>query len=137
MSTTPTAQSPLRALGGGNTVRFLLSWAYAEPVRGQVDTAYLSAATAQIGAFLDAGIRVYHDFHQDLYSRWLFDADSWYTGDGAPEWAVELGDYPDEFCGICPFWGQNITSNAAVTEATSAPITPTRSPTTSNAVSAI
>ncbi|CCK25388.1 hypothetical protein BN159_1009 [Streptomyces davaonensis JCM 4913] len=108
----------LRALGGGNTVRFLLSWAYAEPVRGQVDTAYLSAATAQIGAFLDAGIRVYPDFHQDLYSRWLFDADSWYTGDGAPKWAVDLGDYPDEYCGICPFWGQNITSNAAVTEAT-------------------
>ncbi|MER6676576.1 cellulase family glycosylhydrolase [Streptomyces sp. NPDC000983] len=108
----------LRTLGGGNTIRFLLSWAYAEPVRGQVDTAYLSAATAQIGAFLDAGIRVYPDFHQDLYSRHLFDADSWYTGDGAPKWAVDLGDYPDEYCGICPFWGQNITSNAAVTEAT-------------------
>ncbi|WP_328875805.1 cellulase family glycosylhydrolase [Streptomyces sp. NBC_00287] len=107
----------LRALGGGNSVRFLLSWAYAEPVRGQVNTAYLSAATAQIGAFLDAGIRVYPDFHQDLYSRWLFDADSWYTGDGAPKWAVDLGDYPDEYCGICPFWGQNITSNAAVTQA--------------------
>ena len=38
----------LRALGGGNTVRFLLSWAHAEPVRGQVDTAYLAAATAQM-----------------------------------------------------------------------------------------
>ncbi|MDX2828245.1 endoglycosylceramidase [Streptomyces ipomoeae] len=108
----------LRALGGGNSVRFLLSWAYAEPVRGQVDTAYLAAATAQMGAFLDAGIRVYPDFHQDLYSRWLFDSDSWYTGDGAPKWAVDLGDYPDEYCGICPFWGQNITSNAAVTEST-------------------
>ncbi|MGP4013075.1 endoglycosylceramidase [Streptomyces sp. 4N124] len=108
----------LRALGGGNSVRFLLSWAYAEPVRGQVDNAYLAAATAQIGAFLDVGIRVYPDFHQDLYSRWLFDSDSWYTGDGAPKWAVDLGDYPDEYCGICPFWGQNITSNAAVTEAT-------------------
>ncbi|MEV1085126.1 cellulase family glycosylhydrolase [Streptomyces sp. NPDC050211] len=108
----------LRALGGGNSVRFLLSWAYAEPVRGQVDHAYLAAVTAQIGAFLDAGIRVYPDFHQDLYSRWLFDSDSWYTGDGAPKWAVDLGDYPDEYCGICPFWGQNITSNAAVTEAT-------------------
>ncbi len=107
----------LRALGGGNSVRFLLSWAYAEPVRGQVDSAYLAAATAQIGAFLDAGIRVYPDFHQDLYSRWLFDPDSWYTGDGAPKWAVDLGDYPDEYCGLCPFWGQNITSNAAVTEA--------------------
>ncbi|WP_055617655.1 cellulase family glycosylhydrolase [Streptomyces phaeochromogenes] len=108
----------LRALGGGNSVRFLLSWAYAEPTRGQVDSAYLAAATDQIRAFVDAGIRVYPDFHQDLYSRWLFDSDSWYTGDGAPKWAVDLGDYPDEYCGICPFWGQNITSNAAVTQAT-------------------
>ncbi|MEU9187069.1 endoglycosylceramidase [Streptomyces sp. NPDC048484] len=108
----------LRALGGGNSVRFLLSWAYAEPVRGKVDTAYLAAATDQMRAFLDAGIRIYPDFHQDLYSRHLFDSDSWYTGDGAPKWAVDAGDYPDEYCGICPFWGQNITSNAAVTEAT-------------------
>ncbi len=107
----------LRALGGGNTVRFLLSWAYAEPVRGQVDTAYLSAATAQIRAFLDAGIRVYPDFHQDLYSRHLFDPDSWYTGDGAPKWAVDAGNYPDESCGICLFWGQNITQNEAVKRA--------------------
>ncbi|NUS30838.1 MAG: cellulase family glycosylhydrolase [Streptomyces sp.] len=104
----------LRALGGGNSVRFLLSWAYAEPVQGQVDTAYLAAATAQMRAFLDAGIRVYPDFHQDLYSRYLFDDDSWYTGDGAPRWAVDLGDYPDESCGICIMWGQNITQNGAV-----------------------
>ncbi|MFF7489022.1 cellulase family glycosylhydrolase [Streptomyces luteogriseus] len=108
----------LRALGGGNTVRFLLSWAYAEPERGQVDTAYLAAATDQIKAFLDAGIRVYPDFHQDLYSRHLFDADSWYTGDGAPKWAVDAGNYPDESCGICLFWGQNITQNEAVKRAT-------------------
>ena len=107
----------LRALGGGNSVRFLLSWAYAEPVKGQVDTAYLAAATDQMRAFLDAGIRVYPDFHQDLYSRWLFDSDSWYTGDGAPKWAVDAGSYPDEYCGICLLWGQNITQNAAVTEA--------------------
>jgi hypothetical protein len=108
----------LRALGGGNSVRFLLSWAYAEPVRGSVSSSYLAAATAQMGAFLDAGIRVYPDFHQDLYSRWLFDSDSWYTGDGAPKWAVDLGNYPDEYCGICLLWGQNITSNAAVKNAT-------------------
>ncbi|QWB21367.1 MULTISPECIES: cellulase family glycosylhydrolase [Streptomyces] len=107
----------LRALGGGNTVRFLLSWAYAEPERGQVDTAYLAAATDQMRAFLDAGIRVYPDFHQDLYSRHLFDADSWYTGDGAPKWAVDAGNYPDESCGICLFWGQNITQNEAVKRA--------------------
>lgn len=108
----------LRALGGGNTVRFLLSWAYAEPERGQVDTGYLAAATDQMKAFLDAGIRVYPDFHQDLYSRHLFDSDSWYTGDGAPKWAVDAGNYPDESCGICLFWGQNITQNEAVKRAT-------------------
>ncbi|MFF3332371.1 endoglycosylceramidase [Streptomyces sp. NPDC002888] len=107
----------LRALGGGNSVRFLLSWAHAEPARGQVDTAYLAAATDQMRAFLDAGIRVYPDFHQDLYSRHLFDPDSWYTGDGAPKWAVDAGNYPDESCGICLFWGQNITQNEAVKRA--------------------
>ncbi|GAA3094626.1 cellulase family glycosylhydrolase [Streptomyces echinatus] len=107
----------LRALGGGNAVRFLLSWARAEPVRGQVDTAYLTAATEQLRAFLDAGVRVHLDFHQDLYSRHLFDAGSWYTGDGAPEWAVDAGSYPRESCGICFFWGQNITQNAAVRQA--------------------
>ena len=107
----------LRALGGGNSVRFLLSWAHAEPTRGTVDTTYLSAVTAQVQAFLDAGIRVYPDFHQDLYSRYLFNSGSWYTGDGAPKWAVTLGSYPQESCGICLFWGQNITQNQAVTEA--------------------
>ncbi|MGW2719309.1 cellulase family glycosylhydrolase [Streptomyces sp. NPDC001492] len=107
----------LRALGGGNSVRFLLSWAHAEPARGTVDTTYLAAATAQMQAFLDAGIRVYPDFHQDLYSRYLFNSGSWYTGDGAPKWAVALGGYPQESCGICLFWGQNITQNQAVTKA--------------------
>ncbi|WP_265559185.1 cellulase family glycosylhydrolase [Streptomyces hygroscopicus] len=107
----------LRTLGGGNTVRFLLSWAHAEPVRGQVDTAYLAAVTGQMRAFLDAGIRVLADFHQDLHSRYLFGQGSWYTGDGAPEWVVEAGDYPAESCGICFFWGQNITQNQAVTKA--------------------
>ncbi|MFJ9864027.1 cellulase family glycosylhydrolase [Streptomyces sp. NPDC101165] len=107
----------LRALGGGNAVRFLLSWAHAEPARGRVDTAYLAAVTEQMRAFLDAGIRVYPDFHQDLYSRHLFNTGSWYTGDGAPEWAVDAGSYPKESCGICLFWGQNITQNAAVQKA--------------------
>ncbi|MCT9007998.1 cellulase family glycosylhydrolase [Streptomyces rhizosphaerihabitans] len=104
----------LRALGGGNSVRFLLSWAHAEPARGQVDSAYLAAATDQMRVFLDAGIRVFPDFHQDLYSRYLFNTGSWYSGDGAPKWAVTAGGYPQESCGICLFWGQNITQNSAV-----------------------
>ncbi|MFD5425459.1 endoglycosylceramidase [Streptomyces sp. NPDC127084] len=108
----------LRRLGGGNSVRFLLSWAHAEPARGEVDPVYLAAATAQMRSFLRAGIRVYPDFHQDLFSRHLFNEGSWYTGDGAPKWVVDAGRYPREFCGVCLFWGQNITQNQAVTRAT-------------------
>ncbi|MEU1890390.1 cellulase family glycosylhydrolase [Streptomyces pristinaespiralis] len=108
----------MRRLGGANTARFLLSWAYAEPARGRVDERYLASVTEQLRAFLRAGIRVYPDFHQDLHSRHLFHEDSWYTGDGAPAWAVEQGNYPRESCGVCFFWGQNITQNTAVTQAT-------------------
>ncbi|MFJ6793961.1 endoglycosylceramidase [Streptomyces sp. NPDC091268] len=104
----------LRELGGANSARFLLSWAAAEPVRGQVDEAYLSRATAQMREFLAVGLRVYPDFHQDLFSRYVFDKDSWYSGDGAPRWVVQEGGYPRESCGICAHWGQNITQNQTV-----------------------
>ncbi|MEV7427431.1 cellulase family glycosylhydrolase [Streptomyces sp. NPDC091212] len=113
-----TSAAALRSLTGGNAVRFLLSWAHAEPEPGKVDTAYLDRATEQIKALLDAGLRVFPDFHQDLFSRHLFHKDSWYTGDGAPRWAVEAGGYPVESCGICVLWGQNITQNQAVKNAT-------------------
>ncbi|MBD3003632.1 cellulase family glycosylhydrolase [Streptomyces sp. 5-10] len=120
-ATTADAQksaAAMRHLTGANAVRFLLSWAHAEPEPGQVDTGYLEKATAQMKAFLDAGIRVFPDFHQDLYSRHLFDKDSWYSGDGAPKWVVDAGGYPKESCGICFHWGQNITQNQAVRGAT-------------------
>ncbi|MFD9337986.1 cellulase family glycosylhydrolase [Streptomyces sp. NPDC060028] len=107
----------LRELGGANSVRFLLSWAAAEPVRGQVDEVYLSRATAQMREFLAVGLRVYPDFHQDLFSRHVFDKDSWYSGDGAPRWVVQAGGYPRESCGICVHWGQNITQNQTVKSA--------------------
>src|ERR1044072_5918720 len=45
------------ALGRRNSVRFLLSWASAEPANAPVDTTYLANATAHMPAFLDAGIR--------------------------------------------------------------------------------
>lgn len=113
-----TSAAAMRNLTGANAVRFLLSWAHAEPEPGQVDTGYLEKATAQMKAFLDAGIRVFPDFHQDLYSARLFDKDSWYSGDGAPKWVIDAGGYPKESCGICVHWGQNITQNQAVRDAT-------------------
>ena len=108
----------MRALTGANAVRFPLSWAAAEPTRGVLDSAYLAAVTDQIKAFLDEGFAVLPDYHQDLYSRYLFTAGSWYSGDGAPKWVVDAGKYPPESCGICVHWGQNITQNGAVRAAT-------------------
>jgi len=106
----------MKQLTGANAVRFLLTWAWVEPQRGRIDHAYLDGVTAQLRAFTGEGIRVYLDFHQDLYSRHLFNPDSWYTGDGAPAWAAS--GYPKESCGICVHWGQNMKNNNAVTAAT-------------------
>ncbi len=75
----------MRRLTGANVIRFPLSWAGAEPVRGSLDAGYLTAVTEQLKAFLDEGITVLPDYHQDLYSRYLFNAGSWYSGDGAPK----------------------------------------------------
>ncbi len=108
----------MRRLTGANAIRFPLSWAAAEPVRGSLNSGYLAAVTEQLAAFLDEGFTVLPDYHQDLYSRYLFNAGSWYSGDGAPKWVVDAGGYPAESCGVCIHWGQNITQNGAVTAAT-------------------
>ena len=108
----------MRRLTGANAIRFPLSWAGAEPVKGSLDAGYLTAVTAQIAAFLDEGFTVLPDYHQDLFSRYLFNPGSWYSGDGAPKWLVQEGQYPAENCGACVHWGQNITQNGAVTAAT-------------------
>jgi len=107
----------MRNLTGADSVRFLLTWAYIEPTPGVINYAYLQNVVAQMRAFLDAGIYVFVDFHQDLYSRYVFNSGSWYTGDGAPQWVIADGGYPAESCGICVNWGQNITQNTAVDDA--------------------
>ncbi|MFE9746967.1 cellulase family glycosylhydrolase [Saccharothrix saharensis] len=107
----------MRRLTGANAVRFLVTWAWVEPEPRRIDHGYLDRVGEQVTAFTDQGIRVYVDFHQDLYSRYLFNRDSWYTGDGAPEWVVRAGGYPKEWCGLCVHWGQNMKSNNAVTAA--------------------
>ena len=107
----------MRELTGANAIRFLISWEGVQPAPNQIDTAYLDRALAQIRQFTDRGIHVLLDYHQDLYSSHLFNTGSWYTGDGAPEWLIDAGDYPTESCGICILWGQNMLTNNAVREA--------------------
>jgi hypothetical protein len=107
----------MRDQTGANVVRFLINWGAIEPTAGTVNTTYLSKVAAQIQAFTDRGIYVLLDYHQDLYSQYLFNSGSWYTGDGAPSWVISGGAYPQESCGICLLWGQNMQSNGAVRKA--------------------
>lgn len=107
----------MRESTGANTVRFLLSWERVQPAPDRIGREYLRRVTEQMAAFADAGFWVLPDYHQDLYSRHLFRPDSWYTGDGAPRWVVEGGDYPPENCGVCFHWGQNMMNNEAVKQA--------------------
>src|SRR5262249_43056354 len=83
------SEAPMRRVTGANAVRFVVTWAWVEQQPKQIDYTYLGHVAEQINAFTDVGIRVYVDFHQDLYSRYLFNKDSWYTGDGAPAWVVQ------------------------------------------------
>jgi hypothetical protein len=107
----------MKKLTGANSIRFLITWAGIEPTAGVIDTTYLANATAQMQAFIDQGIRVYPDFHQDLYSSYLFNSGSSYSGEGAPAWIIAAGNYPKENCGVCVTWGQNVTQNVAVEDA--------------------
>ncbi|RVX38932.1 cellulase (glycosyl hydrolase family 5) [Nonomuraea polychroma] len=107
----------MRDLTGANVIRFLISWEGVQPSPSTIDYAYLDKAVEQIRAFTGRGIRVLVDYHQDLYSSYLFNQGSWYTGDGAPEWVVKAGNYPKESCGICFLWGQNMQTNEAVRRA--------------------
>jgi hypothetical protein len=107
----------MRDLTGANVIRFLISWEGVQPSPSTIDHAYLDRAVEQIRAFTSRGIRVLVDYHQDLFSSYLFDQGSWYTGDGAPEWVIKAGNYPKESCGICFLWGQNMQTNEAVRRA--------------------
>ena len=107
----------MRDSTGANAIRFLISWEGVQPSPATIDTAYLDRAVAQIQQFTSRGIFVLIDYHQDLYSAHLFNTGSWYTGDGAPAWVIQAGNYPGESCGICFLWGQNMQTNGAVRQA--------------------
>lgn len=107
----------MKTLTGANSIRFLITWAGIEPAPGYIDQTYLQKVTAQIQQFIHQGFQVYVDFHQDLFSRYLFNENSWYTGDGAPNWIIAAGTYPVENCGVCVTWSQNATQNPPIQSA--------------------
>ena len=78
---------------GANLIRFTLSWEGTEPAVEQLDTEYLDAIAEQVKAAIAHHIYVFLDYHTDLYSRWLFDDNDPFTGNGAPRWVIDGGDY--------------------------------------------
>jgi hypothetical protein len=60
------------------------------------------------------GMYVLIDFHTDLFSRYVFNQGSSAAGNGAPEWVVKDQGFPQEFCGVCLTWTQNLVTNEAV-----------------------
>jgi endoglycosylceramidase len=115
----PTPAASLKLLlkerTGANAIRFLISWEGTNPEVDQIDAAYLEAITAQIREAVALKMYVLVDWHQDLFSRHLFNYDSWHTGNGAPLWVTKDQGYPKEYCGIiCASWGQHNLTDEAV-----------------------
>ena len=107
----------MRDQTGANAIRFLINWERVQPTPSTIDYAYLDQVVAQLRQFVSRGFYVLLDYHQDLYSSYIFNSGSWYTGDGAPKWVITAGNYPTESCGICVTWGQNMLTNTAVRDA--------------------
>lgn len=105
----------MRQHTGANLVRFTLSWEGTHPQVDTLDTDYLDAIAAQVKAAIAEGMYVFLDYHTDLYSRFLFNADDPFTGNGAPHWIIDGGDYSQPGCSIlCFSWSMNTILNPRV-----------------------
>jgi len=71
---------------GFNVIRLGIIWDGLEPEPGKYDETYLSKIDQQVKWAADAGLFVYLDMHQDLFSVKY--------SDGAPEWATLDEDKP-------------------------------------------
>jgi len=82
----------LLAANGFNTVRVGILWAGVEPQPGVIDYDYLAEINQTVQILANHGITTVLDMHQDLYSASL-------GADGAPEWAVQVGNVPNFYAG--------------------------------------
>lgn len=105
----------MRHYTGANLVRFTLSWEGTHPQVDTLDTAYLDAIAEQVRAAIAEGMYVYLDYHTDLYSRYLFNSNDRFTGNGAPQWIIDGGDYSQPGCGaLCFNWSMHTIVNQRV-----------------------
>ncbi|RLA63478.1 MAG: glycosyl hydrolase family 5 [Epsilonproteobacteria bacterium] len=94
----------LRKKTGSNLIRYTISWEGAQLDIDTIDQKYLKDITAQIKVAIKNKIYILLDYHQDLFSRYLFHKDSKFTGNGAPKFIIEGSKYPKEKCFLCISW---------------------------------
>lgn len=104
----------LKRKTGSNIIRYTLSWEGVHPQVDTIDFGYLEDITLHIKEAIKNKIYVLLDYHQDLYSRHLFQNNSKFTGNGAPAWITPKKDYPKGNCFLCVHWGMNKILNKAV-----------------------
>ncbi|TGL63698.1 cellulase family glycosylhydrolase [Leptospira sarikeiensis] len=110
-----TAFTRLGKTTGSNLIRYTIAWEGVHPSVNTINYSYLDAVISQIRKATAKKMYVLVDYHQDLFSRHLFNKNSWHTGNGAPSWIISGSSYPSEYCGIiCATWSQNNLTNEAV-----------------------
>ncbi len=102
---------------GSNVVRFTISWEGVHPEIDNIDEKYLADITSFIKEAIAQNIYVILDYHQDLFSRHLFDSKSKTTGNGAPKFIIEGGGFEKKNCIICIKWFMNYALHSGVTGA--------------------
>ncbi|XDD45543.1 cellulase family glycosylhydrolase [Leptospira sp. WS39.C2] len=115
---TEDAMRQLTKTTGSNMIRYTIAWEGVHPDVDKIDYLYLDNVISQIKKVTSKRIYVLLDYHQDLFSRHLFNQNSWHTGNGAPLWITKNGNYPKEYCGfVCASWSQNNLTNEAIRRA--------------------
>tara|TARA_B100000925_G_scaffold57475_2_gene38093 strand:- start:2434 stop:4257 length:1824 start_codon:yes stop_codon:yes gene_type:complete len=102
---------------GANAVRFTVAWEGIHPDVDVIDQEYLQKMLEFMKAAIDQKIYILFDYHQDLYSRHIFNKHSKYTGNGAPEWITPSMNKKLNICFLCVHWSQNSLSNFGLRKA--------------------
>jgi hypothetical protein len=105
---------------GFTVVRLAVSWSRIEPAPGSFDAAYLEQVRTTARRFVDAGVYVLLDMHQDRYAAGL--GPSGDESDGAPLWAARTdGSSAAKDSGGHPYYGtmaSRVAANNFFTNAT-------------------
>ena len=102
---------------GANAVRFTVAWEGIHPDVDVIDNLYLQKMLEFMKIAIEQKIYILFDYHQDLYSRYIFNENSRFTGNGAPEWITPIANTKKNICFFCVHWSQNSLTNFGLRKA--------------------